>query len=421
VEDGRIIETTSAQLPPGELESMSTNWVAVLEHERLPFVSYPYEWCFSQLRDAALLHLDLVSGALDDDLIPKDSSAYNIQWIGSRPIHIDIPSFQRWKPGEPWVGYRQFCQHFFYPLLISALRGVPFRPWLRGALDGINPDECDRLLGLRHRFHRGVFSHVYLQSKLLSMTAKTEKSLKKDLRTTELGKEIIQRNVRGLRRAVERLENRSTTSEWSAYAHSHSYSSEDETAKQRFVERAVATRHWKMVWDLGCNTGTYSRIAASNADFVVSMDGDELAIDRLYTELRNENELKILPLVVNLADPSPNLGWNGLERKSLPDRGRPDLTFCLALFHHLAITANIPLPDLVDWIASFDSHIVVEFVRRSDPMVQRLLLNKEDIYHDYHLAEFERLIERRFTTLDRSTTHDGSRVLFFLEPRSATP
>ena len=415
--DGRLIRTVPADLDPGEFDAPSGSWAAALEHERLPFISYPYEWCFNQLRDAALLHLDLLTEALDEELILKDASAYNIQWIGSRPVHIDIPSFQRWHPGEAWVGYRQFCQHFYYPLLLTSLRGVPFRPWLRGALDGITPDECNRLLSRRDKLRRGVFSHVFLQSKLLAMTANSKTSLRADLRTTELGKEIIKRNIRGLQKSIGRLEIKTHGSEWSAYDKSHSYSTDDDAAKKRFVAEAASTRRWKRVWDLGCNTGTYSRIAAKNADYVVAMDGDELAIQRLYHELGSEDGSKILPLVVNLADPSPDLGWNGAERKSLVHRGRPDLILCLALIHHLAITANIPLADLIRWLASFDAYLVVEFVRRSDAMVKRLLLNKDDIYRDYHLAEFERMIEEYFTTVSRATTHEGSRVLFFLAPR----
>lgn len=414
--DGRIVATKAADIPAADLEDLSPVFLAALEHERLPFISYPYEWCFGQLRDAALLNLDLVSEALDENLILKDSSAYNIQWIGSRPIHIDIPSFQRWEPGMAWVGYRQFCQHFLYPLMLTAFREVSFRPWLRGALDGITPEECNHLLSLRDKFRRGVFSHVYLQSKLLAMTAKSSTSLKADLRTTDLGAEIIKRNLRGLTKTIRKLDPGGGTSEWSSYAQSHSYSDQDETIKRDFVARAAADRRWRMVWDMGCNTGNYSRIAADHADYVVAMDGDEKAIEQLYAALRSEGNERILPLVVNLADQSPNQGWNGKERKSLPERGRPELILSLALLHHLAITANIPLADLVHWLVSFGSHVVVEFVRRADPMVERLLLNRDDIYHDYHLEEFERLIGDRFRILDRTTTHGGTRVLFFLGP-----
>jgi SAM-dependent methyltransferase len=414
---GHIVPTRPADLPPEKLTQSTGNWVAVLEHKRLPFISYPYEWCFGMLRDAALLHLDLMLASLEEDLILKDSSAYNIQWLGAHPQHIDTPSFQRWRPGEAWVGYRQFCQLFLYPLMLTAYRQLPFQPWLRGSIDGITPEDCNNLLTGRDRLRGGVFTHVYLQSKLLAAASKPSSSLRQELKAAGLGKQIITRNVRSLRKLITRLQWKRSSSEWSSYADKHSYSEEDEKIKRDFVERAVATRSWGLVWDLGCNTGAYSRIAAENSSFVVAMDGDSLAVERLYRELKIEGNRKILPLVVNLADPSPNLGWDGKERRSLAARADVDLTLCLALVHHMVISANVPLAEFIDWLARLRSHLVIEFVTRDDAMVQRLLLNKDDIYHDYNLANFEKEIGRRFTTLALEELHNGTRVLYFLRPR----
>jgi hypothetical protein len=416
-ERGQVVTTHRVELPPEELETLSPTFVAALEHERVPFISYPYEWCFSMLHDAARLQLDLLLDALDEDFILKDSSAYNFQFFGSRPVLIDIPSLQRWQPGEAWVGYRQFCQLFLYPLMLVAYREVPFQPWLRGALDGITPEVCDRLLNGRHRFRRGVFTHVYLQNKLLTATAQSTSNLRRELKTSRLGKEIVTRNVRGVRKVIERLRRTGPSSEWSGYSDEHSYSEADESIKRAFVERAAGSRRWELAWDLGCNIGTYSRIVAEHAAIVVAMDGDLQAIERLYKELQAEGNDTILPLVVNLADPSPGLGWRGCERRSLPARGTPDLTLCLALVHHMVITANIPLADFVGWLAGLGSHLVIEFVTREDPMVKRLLLTKEDIYHDYSLDNFEKCIARHFELLDRESLHDGTRVLYFLEPK----
>ena len=414
---GQIVPTQPADLPPEDLTQPTENWVAVLEHERLPFISYPYEWCFGMLRDAALLHLDLMLGSLEDDLILKDSSAFNIQWRGAHPQHIDIPSFQRWQPGEAWVGYRQFCQLFLYPLMLTAYRQLPFQPWLRGSIDGITPEDCNNLLTGRDRLRGGVFTHVYLQSKLLAAASKPSSSLRQELKTAGFGKQIITRNVRGLRKLITRLRWKRSRSEWSSYVDQHSYSEEDEKAKRAFVERAVAKRSWGLVWDLGCNTGAYSRIAAENSSFVVAMDGDCLAVERLYDELKCEGNRSILPLVVNLADPSPDLGWDGKERRSLVARADVDLTLCLALVHHMVISANVPLAEFIDWLARLRSHLVIEFVTRGDAMVQRLLLNKDDIYHDYHLDVFEREVHRRFETMAREELGSGTRILYFLRAK----
>jgi hypothetical protein len=414
---GKIVPTRTADLPEDELARLSGNWVAVLEHERLPFISYPYEWCFGMLRDAALLHLDLMLGALEHDLILKDSSAYNIQWHGARPQHIDIPSFQRWEPGEAWIGYRQFCQLFLYPLMLTAYLQLPHQPWLRGSIDGITPEDCNNLLTGLDRLRKGVFAHVFLQSKLLAAASRPSSSLRRELKAAGLGKGLITRNVTGLRKLVTRMRWKRSASEWSSYADQHSYSEEDENAKRAFVERAVKSRPWGLVWDLGCNTGAYSRIAAENSSFVVAMDGDCLAVEHLYDELKSEGNRKILPLVVNLADPSPNLGWDGRERRSLTSRADVDLTVCLALVHHMVISANVPLAEFIGWLARLRSCLVIEFVTRDDAMVQRLLLNKEDIYHDYQLASFEHEIGKHFETIARHELSSGSRILYFLRPQ----
>jgi len=416
VDSRRVIATQASTVDASEFEHVDGNWVSVLEHERVPFISYPYEWTFGMLRDAALLQLDLLLEALEESLILKDASAYNVQWFGSQPTLIDIPSFQRWNVGDPWVGYQQFCQLFLYPLMLTSYRGVPFQPWLRGAIDGITPESCNRLLSGRDRLRRGVLTHVYLQHKLLAATGASDKPLRQELKSTNLGKSIIKRNVTGLKKLVTNLGWATKDSEWSGYADANSYSNEDTAAKQKFVADAAASRHWPLVWDLGCNTGDYSRLVAEHADSVVAMDGDLLAVEKLYRELSRQRNTSILPLFVNLADPSPNLGWRGKERGSLPSRGKPDLTLCLALIHHMVISANVPVDDFVSWIAELGSHVVIEFVTREDPMVKRLLQTKDDIFDDYNLESFEASVGRRFQVIDRRQLPGNTRVLFFLGP-----
>jgi len=412
----RVIATRESTVDASDFGQLDKSWVSVLEHERIPFVSYPYEWTFGMLRDAALLQLDLLLRALEDDLILKDASAYNVQWFGSQPTLIDTPSFQRWKIGEPWVGYQQFCQLFLYPLMLTSYRGIPFQPWLRGAIDGISPEVCNRLLSGRDRLRRGVLSHVYLQSKLLAATGSSDKPLRQELKSTALGKSIITRNAAGLQKLVAGLQWATESSEWSGYADANSYSDEEVAAKRKFVADAVASRRWPLAWDLGCNTGDYARLAAEHSDTVVAMDADVLAVEKFYRALSREGNTTILPLTVNLADTSPNLGWRGRDRRSLPERGTPDLTLCLALIHHMVITANVPVDDFISWLAELGSHIIIEFPTRDDVMVKRLLQTKEDIFDDYTLASFEASIGRRFQIIDRLRLPGETRVLYFLRP-----
>lgn len=421
VDSRRVVATRDSTVDASEFDQMNGSWASVIEHERVPFVSYPFEWTFGMLRDAALLQLDLLLEALEEDLILKDASAYNVQWFGSQPTMIDIPSFQRWKVGEPWVGYQQFCQLFLYPLMLTSYRGVPFQPWLRGAIDGITPESCNQLLSGRDRLRRGVLTHVYLQHKLLAATGSSDKPLRQELKSTKLGKSIITRNANGLKNLVTGLQWATKSSEWSGYADANSYSDDEVAAKRKFVSDAAASKRWPLVWDLGCNTGDYSRLASEHSDYVVAMDADVLAVEKLYRALSREGNTTILPLTINLADPSPNLGWRGRERRSLPDRGTPDLALCLALIHHMVISANVPIDDFVSWLAELGSHVIIEFPTREDMMVKRLLQTKEDIFDDYNLESFEASIGRRFGIIDRLRLPGNTRVLYFLRPAADSP
>lgn len=410
VAGGGIVATTEVEpLPDGG---------GIVEHARVPFVSYPYEWPFGMLKAAALLHLELMADALAEGFVLKDSSPYNIQWIGARPVFIDIPSFEPLGQGEPWVGYRQFCELMLYPLMLQAYRGIDYRPLLRGRIDGITADEMRRMLSARDLLRGGVALHVVAQSLLQRRYSASSANVRGSLAAAGFDKAMIVRNVEKLTRLVRGLQPPGGKSEWSEYDRTHSYDAAQHQEKADFVARAAATRHWPLVWDLGCNTGTFSRLVAPQAGHVVSMDADAMAVDRLFARERT-GTAPILPLVVNLADPSPSQGWRGLERKDLAARGRPDLVLALALVHHVVITANIPLADFLDWLAGLGSSVVIEYVGRDDAMVKALLANREDQYDDYTPESFRRLFAERFMIRDEAPLKDGARIIFFGEPKTA--
>jgi SAM-dependent methyltransferase len=413
--EGKLVYTEQVGSSSTPDAAQIGKWAAILKHQPIPFISYPYEWSFSMLKDAAMLQLDLLLAALSENMILKDASPFNIQWIGTNPVFIDIPSFEKLLPGEPWVGYRQFCQMFLYPLFLQAYKDVPFQPWLRGSIDGIEPERCNQLMTVRDLLRPGVFAHVYLQTKAQSLHAQTERDIKKDLRVAGFNQTLIKANVSRLRKIVQRLMWKRTASEWSDYVSRNTYTDTDREKKEVFVRQVVQSRPWRLVWDLGCNTGTFSRIAAENARCVVALDADQVAIDRLYQALKSEGQTTILPLVGNVADPSPNLGWRGLERKALTERGKPDLTLCLALIHHLVISANIPLKESVDWLAGLGTEVVIEFVTKADPMVQTLLRNKRDNYTDYEVEYFESCLAEAFYVVRREELTSNTRILYYAQ------
>jgi hypothetical protein len=412
---GRLIATEATELAvPDDL--LTGGAAGVLAHERIPFVSYPYEWTFGMLRDAGLLQLDLLDRALGEQMILKDSTPYNVQWRGAAPVFVDIGSFERHRESEPWIGYRQFCTLFLFPLMFQAYRDVPFHPWLRGSLEGISPVEAAAVLSLRDRFRRGVPMHVALHARMERRHGSDSgREVKENLRQAGFKVEIVRANVRKMRKLVERLQWKLPDTAWTGYGADPGYADEDREAKERFVAAAAERRTPALTWDLGTNDGNYARIAARSSDYVIAMDADHATVEQLYRALREEDGPagKVLPLVIDLCDPSPDRGWRNLERPALAKRGKPQLTLCLALIHHLSITRNVPVREVVAWLASLTSSLVIEFPTREDPMVKRLLAAKRDEGHaDYDLAHFERCLEERFEVHNRLELPSGTRVLF---------
>jgi SAM-dependent methyltransferase len=420
LEDPRIVRTERADGAPAAAGVLPTETAGVLRHELIPFVSYPYEWTFSMLKEAALLQLDLLLAALDRDLILKDSSPYNVQFKGGKAVFVDVGSFERVREGEPWVGYRQFCMLYLYPLLLQSVKGVAFQPWLRGSVDGITPGQMRGLMSFRDRFRRGLTTNVFLHARLEERYADKPRETKQEVKRAGMGKELILANVRKMRRLVSRLEWDPPQGVWVAYGERNTYTDEDAKRKDDFVREVSTSKPWRLVWDIGCNNGRYSRIAAEGARYVVAVDADQGPVELLYRELRDSDDESILPLTMNLADPSPALGWRGLERKAMPDRGRPDLVLALALVHHVAIGANVPVREIVDWLAGLGSALVIEFPTREDPMVQKLLAPKrEGLHPDYELGFFERCLGEAFDVQRSERLESGTRVLYFAVPKRA--
>jgi hypothetical protein len=418
LDDERLVRTERAADGVASVQGFLVHEPAgVLRHERIPFVSYPYEWTFSMLKDAALVQLDLLLAALEHDLVIKDSTPYNLQFRGARPVFVDIGSFERLREGEPWVGYRQFCMLYLYPLLLQSLKKVPFHPWLRGSIDGISPAQMRGLLGFRDRFRKGVFTNVFLHARLEERYADKPGQVKQEVQKV-FKKELFVANVRKMRKLVERLQWDPPEGVWTAYGERNSYTDEDAKKKDDFVREVARSRHCDLVWDIGANNGRYSRIAAEGATTVVAVDADQGPVELLYRDLRSEADERILTLTMNLADPSPGLGWRGLERRSMSDRGRPDLVLALALVHHMAISANVPVKEFVDWLASLSCALVIEFPTREDPMVQQLLAPKrEGLHPDYELGFFERCLGDAFEVERSERLQSGTRVLYFARPK----
>jgi len=400
--------------------SLPGDWAAVLRHDRIEVLSYPYEWSFEMLRQAAMLQLALTRAALGDGLITKDASAYNVQFVGTRPVFIDVGSFERLRRGEPWPGYRQFCELFLNPLLVQALRDVPFQPLLRGDIHGVSPTVAASLLRGEGRFNKSVLMHVKLHAKAERRFADTDRhhDVKAELERAGFGPALVERQLKDLERTVAGLTWGRQASTWSDYSDRSHYDTADLQAKERFVGRAVESGTIDRVLDLGANDGHFSRLALrAGARSVVAVDSDDVVVDRLYRDLRRDGEDRVLPLVIDLSDPSPARGWRSRERLPFVTRVRPDLVLCLAVVHHLALTNTVPLPEIVEFLADFGTTVVVEFPHHDDVMAARLLARKRPgVFDDYRRDRWERALAEHFTVVETETLPGGTRTLYRCEP-----
>jgi predicted RNA methylase len=406
VADGRLIAASEVSDPP-------TGSAGAIEHPRLPFISYPYEWTFSMLKDAALLQLDLLKEALGAGLTIKDATPYNIQFSEGRPMFIDIGSFEAYRPGEPWIGYRQFTRQFLFPLMLRAWVGVPFHPWLRGDMDGPTPAQMARLLGTRKRFSSGALLHVRLQARLEKRMS--GRAVRDNLRTAGFSAELILANVKKLRSLVSSLEWEPDSVGWSDYV-ACTHVSRDRDAKSEFLESALERSRPGRVLDLGANDGHFSTIAAASGAQAIAIDSDEAVLDDLY---RRSAGVNLAVVLSDLANPSPAQGWAGIERSSVADRARPDLVVAYGLIHHLIYQASVPPREVMRWLHGFDCPVVLEFVSPTDEMVATLTANK--LPHELHAERdevgFRALAGEMFEIADETQLSSGTRVLFDLDPR----
>ena len=367
-DSGELVKTREIDASDNPLPSELTGqWAGFLEHERIGLISYPYEWSFGMLKSAAMLQLSLTEAAIEEGFTLKDASPYNVQFVGKQPVFIDIGSFETMTEGEPWAGYRQFCEMFLFPLMLQSYKGVHFQPFLRSRIDGVDVQTAGSLFGFRDRFRKGVAANVWLQAKLDRRYGGSGENVRSKLKSAGFNREMILANVRKLKKLVDSLTWEGDGSEWGDYTSFHNYSDDDHVSKEKFIAHCVTKGVPGTVWDIGCNTGQFSRIAAKHCKQVVATDIDHFAIEQLFRD--TETPSNVLPLVQNVADPSPNWGWKNLERRDLQHRSQPGMVLCLALIHHVVITANIPLAEFIGWLASATDQLVIEYVSREDDKV----------------------------------------------------
>ena len=385
----------------------------ILQPAPITTISHPYEWCFSQLKDAARLTLRIQKRALNRGMSLKDCSAYNIQFEKGRPVLIDTLSFERYAEGTPWVAYRQFCQHFLAPLALMSHTDIRLSQLLRVYIDGVPLDLASRLLPPRTRAILPLLVHLHLHAAAQKRYAGAR--VAEASRGRRMSKTALLGLIDDLRRAVEKLRWKPTSTSWVDYYDTHAYAPETLADKRALVDEFVASVRPKRVWDLGANTGLFSRLSSDRGIPTVAFDLDPGAVELNYLECTSKGEKNLLPLVLDLTNPSPSLGWNNQERASFFERGPVEMVMALALVHHLAISNNVPLADLAGFFGRLCHWLIIEFVPKEDGQVARLLANRKDIFPEYTSEAFEKAFSQVFTIHRAEPLRGSGRRIYLME------
>jgi ribosomal protein L11 methylase PrmA len=387
----------------------------VIRPERVAFISYPYEWSFSQLKDAALATLSIQKRALKAGMSLKDASAYNVQFVNGKPILIDTLSFEVYQEGKPWDAYRQFCQHFLAPLALMSHTDIRLGQLLRVYIDGIPLELASRLLPASTRLNFGLLTHIHLHAS--AQTRYADADVKSTAPKGGMSRNAFIGLIDSLEGAVKKLAWKPSGTEWGNYYEITNYTDSAFAHKKEIIAGWLTKITPASVWDLGANNGEFSRLASTADIPTVAWDIDPSAVEQNFLRIKSEKEQNLLPLLLDLTNPSPALGWANEERDSLAQRGPVDAAFALALIHHMAISNNVPLPRVADFFAGICRWLVIEWVPKSDSQVQKLLRTRKDIFDQYTREGFESAFGTRFHIREVMDVRESERRLYLLESK----
>jgi len=388
----------------------------IIKPQRIPFISYPYEWCFSQLKDAALTTLKIQKIALDFGMSLKDCSAYNIQFLNGHPVFIDTLSFEKYKEGEPWVAYRQFCQHFLAPLALMQYNDIRLNQLFRIYIDGIPLDLASSLLPVRTNFSFALLSHIHIHAK--SQKHYADKTVQVKSGQRKINKMAFLGLIDSLQSAVKKRSWKAAGTEWGDYYQDTNYTTTAQQHKKEIINSFIEKSKPQNVWDLGANNGFFSRAASDRVIHTIAFDIDPVAVELDYHDSKQKKESHLIPLLLDLTNPSPGIGWKNEERMSFIERGPVDMVMALALIHHLAISNNVPLANIAGFFHKICKTLIIEFVPKNDSQVLRLLTTREDIFTHYTQKDFEKDFAEYFDILDSRPIKESERTLYFMQRKA---
>lgn len=376
----------------------------VLRTDILPFVSYPYEWSFNQFKEAALLTLKINQIALEYDMILKDASMFNVQFIGCKPVFIDLASFEVYEQDKPWNAYYQFCRHFYGPLFLAAKRNIILPKLLQYFIDGIPLKEAVSLCSWKNFLNSGAFLHLYLH-------AKGEGKIVKDSKGKKVVKKQLSNIFTHLESSITNLTIKQKLTVWNNYNKNNNYEIESQQYKVEIIKSFLDQIEGKKALDIGANDGLYSQLLAERGMYTLVVDFDEFAVDRAF---KSKHDL-IHPLQMNLVNPTPAIGWNNIERKSFWDRCQVDVIQALAIVHHLVITHDISFEEIAKKLAKHTKYLIIEFIDPTDSQAQILLKNKPHKSINFNRLNFEKAFSLFFDLKEIVSINNMKRDLYFYE------
>ncbi len=410
VSKGWLIEAETVSLE----ERVTEDAAFILKPRELPLLTFPYEWSFSQLKDAALLTLKIQLEALEHGMSLKDASAFNVQYDGCRPVFIDTLSLGMYEESKPWEAYGQFCRHFVAPLLLMSKVDIGLNKLMAMHIDGIPLELTSRLLPMTSRLSLGSQVHIHWHAAMIRKHGDTQTD-RPAPKTMKLSLAALKNLITSLRDFVDSLSYHAAGTEWADYYSNNTYTDDTARKKHESISGWLDQHKPETVWDFGANTGVYSRLASQRGASVLSLDIDPACVEQNYLAGKANDEKLLTPACIDLTNPTPAIGWSHAERPSLAQRGPCDIGMALALVHHLAIANNTPLDRIASYFAETCKQLIIEWVPKSDPQVKRLLSGRKDIFDQYTIEGFEAAMQTQFDIVEQFNVEEpGGRVIYLM-------
>ena len=393
-----------------EYEELNSNCYKIIEPERIGFISYPYEWSFSQLKDAALTTLRIQKLSMKYGMTLKDASAYNIQFHNGKPIFIDTLSFEIYQEGNPWAAYKQFCQHFLSPLALMSYSDLRLNQLLKVYIDGIPLDLASKLLPFKSKINLPLYMHLHLHAN----AQRKYESQGNASKNVQISSNKLLSVIHSLNSTVKRLKIKKENTEWGDYYNFTNYSEQSFNHKREIISSFIDNSNPTTLWDLGANIGTFTTIASQKGIDCIAFDIDPLAVNTNYNKIKKEKVKNLLPLILDLTNPSPAIGWNNEERMAFNQRPLPDCILALAIIHHLAISNNLPFSRIARFFSELSENLIIEFVPKQDSQVKILLKSRTDIFGNYDEQSFVESFEKYYVVNERKKIMDSERTIYWM-------